>query len=115
MQMIFTHSHINDPSGSEVISTMDDFILKLPGIGLIIRKAKVIPPLKIVNELLSTGKCDAGMSGCFEWQPLQIQEKEYQIFKKSLEQILGTEAVFLDEEGLTLKKWMSLARSHFKR
>jgi hypothetical protein len=114
MQVKFKHSHINDPSGSEESLALESFILKQPGIGLTIRKAKAIPPFQVVNELLASGKNDAGMGGCFEWEPFEIQEKEFWALKQSLEQAFEGEALIIDEEGLTLKRWMSLVRSQYK-
>ncbi len=114
MKIVFNHSHINDPEGSEKTTVLDDFILHLPGIGLTIRKTKLIPPLNVINELLSTGKCDAGMSGCYEWTPCKIDVDEFEQLKVSLEKALGSDSHTLEKEDLSLKKWMSLARSSFK-
>lgn len=114
MRMVYIHSHVNDPKGSEKISSLHDFFLSLPGVGLTIKKTKIIPPLNVVNELLSQGKCDAGMSGCFEWRPFKIDTKDFEVFKVALEKALGKDAKTLKEEDVSLKKWMSLARSQFR-
>lgn len=113
MQIEYTYSHINDPDGSVCKSGLDDFILRLPNVGMTIRKSKVIPPFEVVNELLNLGKCDAGMSGVFEWKPVQLEIGEYEILKECFRTQLGEEAANLNAGKVTLKKWVSLARSHY--
>lgn len=115
MQIIFNNSHLNDSNGIQKTSTLCEFVLGLPDIGLMIRKTKFIPPLIVINELLNIGKCDAGMSGYYEWVPFKIDSEEYEQLKKSLEKKLGSDVRYLKVENLSLKKWMSLARSNFKR
>jgi hypothetical protein len=44
----------------------------------------VIPPLKIINEILTTGIDSAGMSGGCKWEPFQINED---IFKQLLAEL----------------------------
>lgn len=38
---------------------------------------QVIPPFHILNDLLASGKREAGMSGGCEWKPFMIAEHEY--------------------------------------
>ncbi len=45
---------------------------------------KIIPPLKVINYILQTGKYDAGMSGGCTWEPFQINNEEYEELTKSL-------------------------------
>lgn len=37
-----------------------------------------VPPRQIVNEVLKTGKADAGMSGGCEWPPTELSETDYE-------------------------------------
>ena len=36
-----------------------------------------IPPLAVVNNVLSSGKADAGMSGGIEWAPFRVSEAQH--------------------------------------
>ena len=39
--------------------------------------SKIIPPMRVVNEVLKKGVLDAGMSGGCRWTPVQLSESEY--------------------------------------
>jgi len=43
-----------------------------------------IPPLFLINEVLKTGKVDAGMSGGCEWPPSELNEDEYELLVEEL-------------------------------
>jgi len=45
----------------------------------------VIPPLHILNQVLETGREDAGMSGGAEWQPFQVTLEEHATLVQELE------------------------------
>jgi len=104
---------MNDPHGRMHKAELEDFILSLPDFGLTIKKSKVVPSFSVINELLRLGKSDSGMSGCFEWEPIQIELHTYTALRDSLNKKLGSDAVEFDDDKLSLKQWMSLARSHF--
>lgn len=57
------------------VGTLKDLLLDIPY--LIHRPKGIIPPLKVINEILSIGIHDAGMSGGCKWEPFQITEKEF--------------------------------------
>lgn len=52
--------------------TLLDLLLALP-----VRLA-FVPPLAVVNDLLSMGEMNAGMSGGASWKPLRIDQAEYE-------------------------------------
>ena len=54
---------------------------------------ELIPPLKVVNQVLATGCEDAGMSGGCRWEPFQITEDEYREVVEVLEARTGENAL----------------------
>lgn len=60
---------------------LDAFLLQLP----YFLSLGYIPPLSIINLVLSEGYFDAGMSGGAKWQPFVIDDKEYQELLLALE------------------------------
>ena len=46
---------------------------------------RVIPPLDVVNDVLSTGVDDAGMSGGARWTPFAIDQEEWEEIRAGLE------------------------------
>jgi hypothetical protein len=46
--------------------------------------ARLVPPLRVVNDLLHRGYHDAGMSGACEWTPFQITEPEWRDLAEAL-------------------------------
>jgi hypothetical protein len=53
--------------------TLVDLLQAMPGL----RSADIVPPLDIVNDMLSKGREDAGMSGGCEWEPFAITQSEW--------------------------------------
>lgn len=45
---------------------------------------QLVPPLRVVNDLLTKGSYDAGMSGGCEWEPFQIDASEWNDVKQAL-------------------------------
>jgi hypothetical protein len=45
---------------------------------------KIIPPINIINDILLSGKYEAGMSGGCSWSPFQIDSEEYNEIVSSL-------------------------------
>jgi hypothetical protein len=58
--------------------SLDKFLLALPAFRFQINLYAIAPPLHVVNEILATGKDDAGMGGGAEWKPFQISSEEYE-------------------------------------
>jgi hypothetical protein len=53
--------------------TLSDFILDAPGL----IPMGIVPPLRILNELLSAGMIGGGMSPGCQWAPFRIDGEEY--------------------------------------
>lgn len=115
MKIEYIHSHVNNPAGDLCKTDIATFLLGLPTIGLAIRQAKLIPPLCVVNEVLVSGKVDAGMSGCFQWEPITVDEAEYKAIQDSLIGNIGEGASVSDQGNVSLTKWMSQAMKHFRK
>ena len=52
--------------------------------------AGVIPPEFVINEILSKGKVDAGMSGGAIWKPYKLKAGSFNSLRKELEASSGT-------------------------
>lgn len=40
-------------------------------------RAKRVPPFSVLKSILLSGKIDMGMSGCYEWSPVEIDKDDY--------------------------------------
>jgi hypothetical protein len=49
---------------------------------------KALPDLSQLNEILSTGKYDCGMSGGCEWKPFQIDKQDYKTLEIELLELI---------------------------
>lgn len=66
---------------------MGDLVSDIP---YLIFWEKIIPPYKILNDLLNSGISDAGMSGGCEWEPFTITNEEYQELIEEFDLLPGT-------------------------
>jgi hypothetical protein len=62
--------------------TAKDLLLDIPYLLNMPRELRreghgVIPPLEVINDILSSGREDAGMSGGCKWEPFQINENDF--------------------------------------
>lgn len=64
----------------ESIAMLDEFLISLPHLLYM----GYIPPLNIINLFLALGIDEAGMSGGAEWEPFDIDKKEYEEILDSL-------------------------------
>ena len=64
----------------ERTGTVSDLLLSIP----YLLSSQLIPPLRVVNDLLMKGICDAGMSGGCTWDPFQITESDWNDLKEEL-------------------------------
>lgn len=60
--------------------TLKDLLFEIP----YLLASGLIPPLRVLNELLRTGVHDAGMSGGCKWRPFEISQAEYEELAASL-------------------------------
>ena len=65
---------------SEDHGTLVDLLSAVP----YLLTAQVVPPMRVVNDLLIKGIYDAGMSGGCEWEPFQIDASEWNDLKQAL-------------------------------
>jgi len=61
------------PDDLERSGTLFDLLNSIP----YFLRRKRLPPLVVINEILSKGVVDSGMSGGVQWTPFAIEEKEY--------------------------------------
>src|SRR5262245_49010318 len=54
--------------------------------------ARIVPPLHVTNDLLARGGTDAGMSGGCTWNPLQIEQEEWDDLRRHLTSLPDEEA-----------------------
>lgn len=63
------------------IGSLTDLVRAIPNLIFL----NVIPPLNILNQVLRTGREDAGMSGGAEWEPFEANSEEYKTLVEDLE------------------------------
>ncbi len=59
-----------------------DLLVRLP---YVILPGRPLPPLAVLNDTLSKGKLDAGMSGGCLWEPFELSETEYAEIVREIE------------------------------
>jgi hypothetical protein len=64
------------PDATHAHGTVKDLLMHIPYL-FMKGFTNVIPPLPILNKLLTSGINDAGMSGGCRWKPFEITESEY--------------------------------------
>ncbi len=67
------------PIGSRGVwnrGNLKDLVLDIPEL-MWLTNSGTLPPIGALNQILLSGKCDTGMSGCCEWQPFEISDEEY--------------------------------------
>jgi hypothetical protein len=74
------------PVGSITIKEKGNLLTLLRQIPYIFEAYRIIPPLKVINVVLSKGIDDAGMSGGIVWTPFKIEENEY---KELTQELIG--------------------------
>ncbi len=75
------------PGSIPISGTLKSLLLEIPYLLMPCAPLNIIPPLSVLNELLSRGVEDAGMSGGCKWKPFQITAEEYAELLRSLEAI----------------------------
>lgn len=97
---------------------LDVFLLSTPMFVYELSLFGVIPPIHVLNEIMSLGKHDAGMGGGAEWKPFKITEEEYTKLVESL--IANPEYKIIEDRELwekpNYKKWHgALLSTHTKK
>ena len=70
-----THGAVGGDSWKH--GSLTEFLFDIPPLGYVFQGLRLIPPAHILNELLTRGVLDAGMSGGCRWKPFQISSSEY--------------------------------------
>jgi len=63
---------------------LDVFLLSAPMFVYELSLFSVIPPIHVLNEIMSLGMHEAGMGGGAEWKPFKITQEEYTELVESL-------------------------------
>ena len=77
---------------------LDEFLLVTPVFVYELKRFGVIPPIHIMNEILSTGEYDAGMGGACEWRSFEISFNEYE--ELVLELKTNPDHIIIEDEEL---------------
>ena len=68
--------------------TFVEFLLAIPyfeqRVSTTLHGSTLLPTLGALNELLSSGVVDAGMSGGCRWNPFEIEQSEYELLCEEL-------------------------------
>ncbi len=72
------------PLGGPKISKQSDLLKFIRNLMPLLGTLNIIPPFRIINEILATGYVNAGMSGACQWTPFQIEMQEYNDLVKAL-------------------------------
>lgn len=70
-----THGAIGDSKWQT--GSLVEMLMAMPRARSYVDQWRVVPPIHVLNEILSTGMDDAGMSGGCEWKPFQLSGVEY--------------------------------------
>ena len=68
---------VGDGEGSWEYAPLDEFLLSVPAFVYALKFYGIIPPIHILNEVLESGRDDAGMSGGAKWKPFSVSASEY--------------------------------------
>lgn len=98
-------------------ASLDEFLLETPVFVYELKVFGVIPPIHILNEILTTGKYDAGMGGACEWRPFEINMSEYA--ELVLELTTNPDHIIIEDEELKKKlnfrKWHGALLSKYAK
>ena len=94
---------------------LSEFLLSLPNLFLLHGGEQPIPPCAVLNEVFTSGKWDAGMSGGCEWKPFEISDDEYDELVQAL--ALTPNYRFITDAALaeikSLRQWRSKRLSKY--
>lgn len=113
----FKHHAGPDGPGHWTHARLPEFLSLLPYLFLPGEGEKPVPPLPVINEVLDSGKWDAGMSGALEWTPFQISEAEYGELVEEL--VTDPRRRFVIDadlaEVISVRKWQGMVLSKYGR
>jgi hypothetical protein len=98
-------------------AALDKFILSIPAFGYTLGISGVMPPVHVINEILSRGEDDAGMSGGAKWKPFTIEQDEYTELVENL--ITNPKYEIVEDQELWVKqnykKWSGALLSKYAK
>jgi hypothetical protein len=100
-----THGAVGGESWQH--SSLTEFLFNIPALSHSLRTLRIVPPLHVLNELLSSGISEAGMSGGCQWRSFRISDDEYAELTEDLCTLPGA-GVSVDgelNECATLDEW----------
>ena len=102
------------PSESALLA---EFLLTTPVFAHALRSFGVVPPIHILNEVLSSGSYDAGMSGGASWEPFEVSAEEYEELVEQLTTSLDHSIIEDPElwDRSTYEKWHGALLSKYAR
>lgn len=89
--------------GTETEGSVADLVRAIPYLLV----TRIMPPLSVLNEALSTGERDAGMSGGCRWAPFELSQSEWEELLAALATAGGGSVRFVapPEWVSTLEEW----------
>lgn len=72
-RLTFTRLPAHGPGETPTEGTVLDLLLAIP----YLLQSRIVPPLRILNEVLATGEVEMGMSGGCRWEPFALTPDEY--------------------------------------
>lgn len=100
MQNITTFGFEQGDRSVEIVPLIQ-FLRSLP----FLHFRQFLPPLSVINHFLRFGRWDAGMSGLFEWTPIQIDENEYQELRSEYEKKDANSVVEVPNWVVDIASW----------
>lgn len=111
-QPVLLKRNYNDNFTYEILPAMGSGTLKQHGTTKDLLKnipylfsSGIIPPEFVVNEILSKGKVDAGMSGGATWEPYTLNTGNFDSLVKELESSPGAGALVYKQPDLWVKNY----------
>ena len=104
------------PGETPTEGTVLDLLLAIP----YLLQSRIVPPLRILNEVLATGEVEMGMSGGCRWEPFDLAPEEYDELVAALSEVDDAHragahrAVFVEPPDWvrTLEEWQVWTREY---
>lgn len=78
------------PLGGTNITKKGDLLQFVTNLMPMLGTLNIIPPFRILNEILGSGQINAGMGGSCKWEPFKIEMKEYNELVQALRKVTET-------------------------
>ena len=106
--MIAVRYNVSSGAGFEAtrIGSVADLVREIPYLLV----WGVLPPRRVLNAVLRSGNCDAGMGGGCCWEPFDVSTREHAELAETLGLPVGEDAPGWVETGQDWMIWMTEAR-----